>query len=139
MWRDQQPVPFITKVFWAAGAYNITGAMVFSALFTNILLTSLDPVVFSWLGLVSIILWGCAYLSVAKSYAAVPLLLLVFFVEKMIYTATWLGWLAKNGGSLPALFSESPLTATCFLIYGGGDFAFGVFFLWLAIKCLRKS
>jgi hypothetical protein len=135
---EQEASSMIPKVFWAAGAYNIAGALVFSAFFTNTLLTSLDPVVFSWLGLVSIILWGLAYCSVAKSYAAVPWLLLVFFVEKMIYTATWLSWLAKNGSSLPSLFSQSPLTATCFSTYGAGDFAFGLFFLWLAIHCLRK-
>jgi hypothetical protein len=128
----------ISKGFWAAGAYNITGALLFSKFFTNTLLTSLDPVVFSWLGLVSIILWGMAYISVAKSYPFVPYLLLVFFVEKMIYTATWLHWLVKNGSTLPSLFSESPLTAICFAVYGSGDFAFGLFFLWLAMKILRE-
>ena len=131
---DKHPNPIVTVGFWLAGAYNITGALLFSKLFTNTLLTSLDPVVFSWLGLVSIMLWGIAYISVAKSYPSVPCLLLVFFVEKMIYTATWLSWLVKNGSTLPSLFSESPLTAICFAVYGSGDFVFGLFFLWLAVK-----
>ncbi len=91
----------ITKGFWLAGAFNVIGVLVFSKIFTNDLLSSLDPVVFSWLGLVAIMLWGFAYCSVARSYQFVPYLLLVFFVEKMIYTMTWVKWLTKNGSTLP--------------------------------------
>ena len=126
------------KVFWLAGAYNIFGVLLFSKLFTNELLSSLDPAVFSWLGLVAVMLWGLAYCSVAKSYPSVPYLLLVFVLEKMIYTTTWLMWLARNGSKLPALFSESPLTATYYAIYGAGDFLFGLFFLWVFLK-VRKA
>jgi hypothetical protein len=139
MSNDARANSFITMAFWLAGAYNITGVLLFSKFFTNTLLTSLDPVVFSWLGLVSIMLWGIAYISVAKSYLSVPHLLLVFFIEKMIYTATWLGWLLKNGSMLPSLVTESPLTAICFSVYGAGDFVFGLFFLWLAVRGLRRS
>ncbi len=71
-------------------------------------------------------LWGFAYCSVAKSYQSVPYLLLVFFVEKMIYTITWARWLIENGSTLPALFSESALTATFFSIYGPGTFLWPV-------------
>ena len=132
------PKSIITKGFWLAAAFNVIGVLVFSKFFTNSLLSSLDPIVFSWLGLISIMLWGFAYWSVAKSYQFVPHLLLVFFVEKMIYTMTWVMWLNKNGSTLPSLFSESPLTATFFSIYGAGDFAFGLFFLWVAIKGLQR-
>ncbi len=135
---NEHPKPIITKGFWFAGAFNVIGVLTFSKFFTNPLLSSLDPIVFSWLGLVSIMLWGFAYCSVAKSYQFVPYLLLVFFVEKMIYTMTWVKWLTKNGSTLPSLFSESPLTATLFSIYGAGDFVFGLFFLWVAIKSLQK-
>ena len=135
---SEHPNPVVTKGFWLAGAYNIVGVLVFSKLFTNSLLSSLDPAVFSWLGLVAVMLWGFAYCSVASSYPSVPYLVLVFFVEKMIYTVTWLLWLARNGSTLPALFSESPLTATYYSIYGAGDFLFGLFFLWVVIKGRRK-
>lgn len=138
MSRDQSSNSIITKGFWAAGAFNVLGVLTFSKVFTNSLLSSLDPVVFSWLGLVSIMLWGLAYCSVAKSYQSVPYLLLVFVIEKMIYTTTWATWLARNGSTLPSLFSESPLTATLFTIYGAGDFIFGLFFLWVAIKSFRR-
>jgi hypothetical protein len=128
------PKAAVTKVFWLAGAYNILGVLLFSKLFTNSLLSSLDPAVFSWLGLVAVMLWGLAYCSVAKAYPSVPYLLLVFVVEKAIYTTTWLRWLIRNGSTLPALFSESPLTATYYSIYGAGDFIFGLFFLWVFLK-----
>jgi hypothetical protein len=123
----------ITKGFWLAGAYNVLGVLFFSKLFTNTLLSSLDPAVFSWLGLLAIVLWGLAYASVANAYPSVPYLVLVFFVEKMVYTVTWLAWLVRNGDALPSLYSESPLTAVFFSIYGAGDLAFGLFFLWVAI------
>lgn len=136
---NEHPNSIITKGFWLAGTFNVIGVLVFSKIFTNSLLSSLDPAVFSWLGLVAIMLWGFAYCSVAKSYQFVPYLLLVFFVEKMIYTLTWAKWLAKNGSTLPSLFSESPLTAMFYSIYGAGDFAFGLFFLWVAIKGFQKD
>ena len=129
--------PIIAKGFWLASAYNVLGILVFSKLFTNTLLSSLDPTVFSRLGLVSILLWGFAYASVARSHRSVPYLVLVFFVEKMIYVTTWLTWLGRNGAKLPSLYSESPLTAVFFSIYGAGDFVFGLFFLWVAIALLK--
>jgi hypothetical protein len=138
MSRNERSNSIITKGFWLAGAFNVIGVLVFSKFFTNSLLSSLDPAVFSWLGLVSVMLWGFAYWSVARSYPFVPYLLLVFFVEKMIYTMTWARWLARNGSTLPSLLSESPLTGTFYSIYGAGDFAFGLFFLWVAVKCLQK-
>jgi hypothetical protein len=138
MSNNEQPKPIITKGFWLAGAFNVIGVLVFSKFFTNSLLSSLDPVVCSWLGLVSIMLWGFAYCSVAKFYQFVPYLLLVFFVEKMTYTAAWAKWLTANGSTLSSLFAESPLTATFYSIYGPGDFVFGLFFLWVAIKGFQK-
>ena len=138
MLHNKQLNSIITKGFWLAGAFNIIGVLAFSKFFTNELLASLYPAVFSWAGLVAIILWGFAYCSVAKSYQSVPYLLLVFFVEKMFYTYTWLTWLTKNSNMLSSLYSESWSTALFFSIYGAGDFIFGLFFLWVAIKCLAK-
>ena len=138
MSQNERAYSIINNVFLFAGAFNVFGVLVFSKFFTNLLLSSLDPAVFSWLGLVAVMLWGFAYCSVARSYPFVPYLLLVFFVEKMIYTLTWVRWLIKNGHTLPSLFSESPLTATFYSIYGAGDFAFGLFFLWVALKSLQK-
>lgn len=135
---NQPTNPLITKGFWLAGAFNIGGVLTFSQFFTNELLSATDSVVFSWVGLVAIMLWGAAYASVARAYQAVPYLLLLFFVEKMLYVLTWLLWLSKNAGTLPSLFAESPLTAIFYSVYGAGDLAFGLFFLWVALGTLRQ-
>ncbi len=137
--NNQHANSLITKVFWLAGGYNIVGVLTFSQFFTNSLLSATDPAVFSWLGLVSIMLWGVAYTSVAKAYRAVPYLVLLFFVEKMLYVLTWLMWLSKNANTLPALFAESPLTAIFYSIYCAGDLVFGLFFLWVACHSLSQK
>jgi len=135
---NHHPNSLITKGFWLAGAYNILGVLTFSQFFTNTLLSATDPAIFSWFGLICIMLWGAAYASVAKSYQAVPYLVLLFFVEKMLYVMTWLMWLSKNLDSLPTLFAESPVTAIFYSTYGAGDLVFGVFFLWVACNSRSK-
>jgi len=122
----------ISRGFWLAGAYNVLGILTFSKLFTNPVLAAVDPVVFSWLGQVAIVLWGFAYWSVAKTYRSVPLLVLVFAIEKLVYAVTWLAWLLAKGNTLPAIAAESPLSAMFFAVYGAGDFAFFLFFAWVA-------
>ena len=111
--------------------------LVVSRLFTNPVLSATDPAVFSWLGQVAIVLWGLAYWAVARSYRHVPYLLLVFFIEKMVYATTWLLWLMDKDHSLASVASESLATAIFFGVYGAGDFAFGLFFGWVALKVLR--
>jgi hypothetical protein len=127
----------ITLGFLLAGAWNVMGILLFSRFFTNRLLAAVDPAVFSWLGQVSIVLWGLAYLSVAKSYQYVPWLLVVFFVEKMLYGVIWAKWLVAKGKTLPKIASESFLTAAFFSIYGAGDLVFGFFFGWVALRIME--
>ena len=122
--------------FILAGAWNVLGLLTFSKFFTNRMLAAIDPDVFSWLGQVAIVLWGLAYWSVAKSYQYVPWLLVVFFLEKMIYGVTWLRWIIAKRKTLPKIASESFLTATFFSIYGAGDLVFGLFFGWLALRVM---
>ena len=113
--------------------------LIVSKLFTNPLLSATDPAVFSWLGQIAIVLWGLAYWAVARPYRHVPYLVLVFFIEKMVYAAIWLLWLLQKGHSLASVASESLLTAIFFGVYGAGDFAFGIFFGWVALKVLKGS
>jgi hypothetical protein len=80
--NGNQPEPIITMGFLLAGAWNVLGMLSFSKFFTNRLLASFDLAVFSWLGQIAVVLWGLAYLSIAKAYPYVPWLLVVFFVEK---------------------------------------------------------
>lgn len=126
------PHPMFVRGFLLAAAYNIFGILIFSQGFSNPLLAQQDPAVFSWLGQVSILLWGLAYGAVAQRYLELPHLMLVFFVEKMLYVFTWGCWLSKHGSSLPELFNTSPLTALFFSVYGAGDLLFGLMFLLAA-------
>ncbi len=128
--------PIVTLGFLLAGAWNVGGMLLFSRFFTNRLLSSADPGVFSWLGEVAVVLWGLAYCSVAHSYQYVPWLLVVFFVEKMIYGGRWLAWLVAYGKTLPKIASESFLTAAFYAVYGAGDLIFGFFFGWVALRAL---
>jgi hypothetical protein len=129
----------VSLCFLLAGAWNVLGMLLFSKFFTNRLLASLDPAVFSWFGQIAVVLWGLAYCSVAKSYPYVPSLLVVFFLEKMIYGARWLAWLVAHGKTLPKIASESFLTATFYAIYGAGDIGFGFLFGRLALRAFTGS
>jgi hypothetical protein len=131
--------PIITQCFLLAGAWNVGGMLLFSKFFTNRLLASVDPAVFSWFGQVAVVLWGLAYCSVANSYPYVPWLLVVFFLEKMIYAGRWLAWLIAHGKTLPKIAHESFLTAMFYAIYGAGDIAFGILFGWLALRILTAQ
>jgi len=129
----------VTLGFQAAGLMNVAGVLLFSWGFTNAALTAGSPVVFSKFGLVCIILWGLAYMAVARSYHQVPLLVAVFAVEKFVYTGSWLSWMYRFGPELPRLFAESPLTAVFYAIYGPNDLLFGIFFAAVAIRFQRES
>lgn len=132
------PQPWLIRGFLLAAAYNILGMLVFSKGFTNPVLEQQDPALFSWLGQVSIVLWGLAYGAVARNYLQVPHLLLVFFCEKMVYVCAWLLWLSQHSSNLPQLFASSPLSALFFAVYGAGDLLFGLMFLW-AFKQARAG
>jgi len=71
--------------FFLAGLYNFIGILGFTQFFTDTTLMDNDPIVFSWLGQISILLWGLAYWSVAKHFWQVPVLLWIFCVEKLVY------------------------------------------------------
>ena len=128
-----------SRGFIAAGLANILGILICSMGFSNALLTSLSPMVFSIFGLLSVILWGLAYLTVARTYSQVPYLVVVFAVEKLVYVITWILWLTQSGQTLPGLFSQSPITAIFFALYGLNDLVFGLFFAAVATKTLRRS
>ncbi len=126
----------IARGFILAGAFNVVGMLLVSKFFTNPLLDATDPAVFSWFGQVAIVLWGLAYLAVARTYRHVPYLVIVFSIEKMVYATTWFLWLLREGHSLKSIASESLETAIFFGVYGAGAFAFGIFFGWVALKIL---
>ena len=135
---DQHPRPIITKGFLIAGCVNFFGTLLVSRGFTNHLLTSLDPVVFSHFGLIAIMLWGMAYVAVSKSYQQVPYVVMVFMVEKFVYAVAWIVWITRSGHQLSGLLSDAPSTGAFYLTYGAVDLLFGVFFAWVAITTFRQ-
>lgn len=127
----------ITLGFYAAGGVNVFGILLFSMGYTNELMGALYPSVFSTFSLVCIQLWGLAYWAVAKHYAKVPLLVAVFALEKLAYTATWVVWMLDFGKNLPQLMSQSFLTANFYAAYGLIDLSFGLFFAAVAYQSIK--
>ena len=128
----------ISKIFVVAGLVNILGVVVGSKAFTSDYATQLDPIVFSWLGMVSIMLWGAAYIAVSRRYQHVPAILAVFFVEKLVYFGAWLNWILDPPVPLAEVFQRSKIVGAFFAGYGLIDLAFGLFFLWVLLE-VRKS
>jgi hypothetical protein len=114
-------------LFLAAGLANM-GVLIFSAGFTNEILSAAFPEAFSRIGLFTIVLWGLAYIAVARRYAEVPWLVAVFAVEKYFYVATWVYWLSAHGATLGDLYAQSFLAGLFFSVYGLNDLLFGVVF-----------
>ncbi len=127
----------ISKIFLFAGLSNILGALTFSKLFTNEVMMAAQPAVMNYFGLISIILWGLAYIAVRNSYAAVPWLIAVFVIEKALYVIVWLNWLFSN--SLGSLYEQDTFAGLFFSIYGLNDLLFGLFFGWVFMKVKRES
>jgi hypothetical protein len=124
----------ITKGFILAGLMNVTGALLLSRFFTNETIPAFDPVVMSNFGLLMIVIWGLAYIAVAKNYDKVKWLVAVFAVEKLIYGIAWIKWLSNN--NLSEVFEKDTMAGVFYSIYGANDWAFFLFFLLVFIRLL---
>lgn len=116
---------WIRRGFLLAGLYNL-GIVLFSRGFSDVL-GGVDPL-FSSAGCILILLWGLAYMATRSVYAAAPMLVGVFCVEKVFYAQHWARWLLDEGTNLAELGASDPLTASFFAIYGLGDGVFALFF-----------
>lgn len=116
----------ITKGFVVAGLMNAS-VLVFSRLFTNQTIAEFDPTVMSNFGLLMILIWGLAYISVAKNYHKVKWLIAVFAVEKFIYGCIWINWLLNN--NIADVYEKDTMAGMFYSIYGLNDWMFFVFFL----------
>lgn len=133
------PNPLVTKVFILAGLTNIVGLAIFNQGFTNASLVAASPQVASNFSAVLVMVWGLAYLSVARVYDRVPLLIAVFAIEKFVFAWSWVAWLMHSAGTLPELYEQNLLTGLFYSCYGIVDGAFGVFFALVAWSCLRAD
>ena len=115
--------------FIAAGFLNVGGVLLFSRAFTNVAINEADPVVMSNFGLLMVMVWGLAYISVAHSYEKVRWLSAVFALEKLVYAAVWVLWIFNN--ELGTLYAKDLFAGIFYTIYGSIDFVFMLFFGWV--------
>lgn len=118
----------ISKGFILAGLMNLT-VLIFSRFFTNETIPEYDPVVMSNFGLLMIVLWGLAYMSVAKNYHAVKWLVAVFAIEKIVYGYVWIQWMLNN--NISEVFEKDMMAGSFYAIYGINDILFALFFLFV--------
>ena len=124
----------ITQGFIIAGLMNLT-VLIFSRFFTNPTIPEFDPVVMSNFGLLMIVLWGLAYMSIAKNFCDVKWLVGVFVVEKFIYGYVWINWILNN--NISDVYKKDTMAGIFYSIYGINDWIFFVFFLLVFIKIFK--
>ncbi|WP_250656946.1 hypothetical protein [Alkalimarinus coralli] len=118
----------IKNGFILAALMNFS-VLIFSRGFTNVAINEADPVVMSNFGLLMIIMWGLAYLSVATVSSNIKWIAGAFALEKLIYGVVWVKWLTEN--SLEAVYSADIFAGIFYSIYGLNDFLFMIFFAWV--------
>ena len=126
----------ISKGFILAGIMNCS-VLLFSRGFTNKTINTYDPDVMSNFGMVMILIWGLAYISVAYKFQNVKWLVLIFAIEKLIYGCVWLQWMTTNDVS--KVYDEDKMAGIFYSIYGINDWLFCVFFLYIFIRLLRQQ
>ena len=124
----------ITNGFIIAGLMNCT-ALIFSRFFTNSTIPEFDAVVMSNFGILMIVIWGLAYISVAKNYESVKWLVGVFMIEKFIYGFIWTSWMLNNNVS--DVFEKDLMAGLFFSVYGVNDWIFFIFFLSVFISLIK--
>lgn len=126
----------ITKGFIISGLMNLT-VLIFSRFFTNSTIPEFDPVVMSNFGLLMIIIWGLAYISIAKNYHKIKWLVGVFVIEKFIYGYVWMQWILNN--NISDVYKKDAMAGIFYSIYGINDWMFFVFFLLVFIKIFKTT
>jgi len=124
--------------FISAGLTNILGILTVSHLFTNEAFHRLSPDVFSPFGAFMILVWGLAYLAVAKQAHQLAYICFVFAFEKAVYVFTWVVWMMDKSDLLSMIKIETPMLALFYSSYGLIDLAYGLFFLWVGIRAARQ-
>lgn len=88
-----------------------------------------QPDVMGYFGLISIVLWGLAYISVRKNYTSLRWLVGVFMIEKLVYVIVYVRWFSTN--ALHKVYDQDIFAGIFYTIYGVNDFLFGLFFAWV--------
>ena len=125
----------IHKGFIIAGLSNILGVLICSKAFTNDVMLATQPDVMGYFGLISIMLWGFAYISVCKSYNQARWVVGVFAIEKLAYVIAWISFITSR--SLSSVYEMDLLAGVFYTIYGANDFIFMLFFSFVFLKLER--
>lgn len=126
----------ISKGFILAGLMNMS-VLIFSKLFSNEVIPQYDPEVMSQFGLIMIIIWGLAYMSIAKSYTHVRWLIGVFALEKLCYGIVWIRWMLSN--NISEVFANDAMAGVFYATYGVNDWLFFIFFLMVFIRLGKRE
>ncbi len=126
----------ITKGFIIAGLMNMS-VLIFSRLFTNSTISEFDPSVMSSFGLVMIVVWGLAYISVSKKYRSVKWLVGIFAIEKLIYGLVWTNWLLNN--TISDVYEKDLMAGLFYSTYGVNDWVFFIFFSLVFIRLYKLN
>lgn len=126
----------ITRGFILAGLMNLS-VLLFSRFFTNTTIPEVDPTVMSNFGLLMIVIWGLAYISVARKYQHVKWLVGVFTIEKLIYGYVWLQWMLNN--NISDVYEKDMMAGMFYAVYGINDLLFCMFFLFVFIKLSKTA
>lgn len=123
----------ITYGFILAGLANVLGMLWLSKGVTDIHLSDNVPVLFHTWGMFGVVLWGLAYIAVARNYNSVKPLIWVFALEKAVYVASWCIWMYQNSGTLSQLVKDDIFEGVFMLIYGPNDALFLLLFVWVGL------
>jgi hypothetical protein len=129
---------FISYLFYLAGIINILGTLIFSKFFTNNNLTEIDPLVMSKFGLIMVMVWGLAFISIATNFNNNRFLIGVFTLEKLAYVIAWCSWYFNKDYSFKSIFEKDFLTGVFYSLYGLNDLFFLLFFAFVLIKKTNK-
>lgn len=91
-----------------------------------------QPDVMGYFGLIGIVLWGLAYISVFDKYNQMRWLVGVFAIEKSAYVIAWLDFM--NSRSLSFVYEMDVFAGIFYTIYGANDFVFMLFFGFVFLK-----
>lgn len=111
---------------------NTVGVLIFTKGFTNDVIPQTDPVVMSYFGLLMIMVWGLAFIAVARIFEKVKWLVGVFVLEKLAYVIAYLLWFSNN--SLSEVYDQDLLAGLFYSVYGLNDFLFLLFFGYVFLK-----
>ena len=124
----------IKNLFYLAGLINILGVLSFSKFFTNKILIEIDQIVMSEFGLIMIIIWGFAFISIANHYEKNRWIVGVFCLEKLAYVIAWIFWFFNTEYNLINLFEKDVFTGLFYSSYGINDLFFLTFFTYVFFR-----